>query len=1213
MVTNQLVVDTQTSSSSYSVTLDEGRRYRWNVAACNSSGCSSFTTSLYFQTPGSVPSTPSNLSPGSTSSPGPTLTSRSVRLDWSSSSGTSYYDVGVRDLETNQLVVDTQTSSSSYSVTLDEGRRYRWNVAACNSSGCSSFTTPLYFQMSSGSVPTTPSNLSPGSTSSPGPTLSSRSVNLDWSSSSGTSYYEVGVRDLETNQLVVDTQTSSSSYAVTLDEGRRYRWNVAACNSTGCSSFAAHRYFQIEGDSTLLPPPDSIAPSNGATDVEIMPTFRWSGVQGADRYWLTVATQSGALPTNPEALSCPGCMISCNLADVSHSAGESCLSGTSRELDRGSTYFWRVQPWHTSGTNGSYSAISTFVTAAGSDPSQIQLLGLSLRHSGTSASQFRPLNERELFPEGEYVVFDGEKVKIGARLRNTGGAGSTTIRFEVNGAGLPGGAEKQATLAAGEEKLIEATWDSTGKAWNSSQPSSPFRFEVMAESGSSATAELNVAPRPLILVHGLRADASTWSNYESLARAEHGLWRAFAVGDGQAPGKMDTGGRLGTLVPLPIELNAERMMTYVESLREQHGIPRFDIVSHSMGGLISRYYVSALMTEQQGQTLIKSLVTLGTPHEGTRCASLLDSVGLFQLTPEWTEGFNHLHDDRQLRGVNLFAAGGDSHALCFIFRNTPSDGLVSFRSALLASTEKVSVADSYGTVLKHTAMTSSGEIFAEFVAPVLRGTSVWRGKVEDTLEVRRTEPEPYLMVNKRVEIPAGGVLEIPVLVGDDPGGLNFLLLSDDGTSATIISPQLEAFELIKHDLLSAKQIPSPSIGEWVLVLKNNRRTPASAIVSVSREHASTAAELEFQSLRVSPTRDLDLEVRLLNKGVPIKGASVEVELVGPGQTRFATILVDDGLGLDQLRGDGVYSGRFSRILRGGLHNVRVNARAPNVQVVGTKTIDVEAQPNWRCEGAAGLCLHDRFLISGYWRDPSGKEGEATALRLTDDAGYLTFFRKENPEVLVKVLDACAAFDRFWIFSTSLTNVEFGLRVEDTSDGTTYQVFNPLGNQPGPVLNTAGPFACGTAGSVGGTNFVNTREVAAPPAVEPDERLGTRTNPGSCRPAIGRACLQDGRFRVEALYRTKDNGKKVADLVRMSDDAAYATFFDRGNVELFVKILDACSWSGSNWVFVGGMTDVGVSLRVYDYWTGSSWELETVPGQTFPSVLDTNTVFTECRP
>ncbi len=102
----------------------------------------------YFQTPSavSIPATPGNPSPGNTSSPGPVTAGTSVTLSWNASSGATYYDLGVRDISSNTLVVDQTVNGNSLTVGLSAGRQYRWNVAACNSAGCSAFTTQLYFQ-----------------------------------------------------------------------------------------------------------------------------------------------------------------------------------------------------------------------------------------------------------------------------------------------------------------------------------------------------------------------------------------------------------------------------------------------------------------------------------------------------------------------------------------------------------------------------------------------------------------------------------------------------------------------------------------------------------------------------------------------------------------------------------------------------------------------------------------------------------------------------------------------------------------------------------------------------------------------------------------------------------------------------------------------------------------------------------------------------------
>lgn len=93
-----------------------------------------------------VPAMPSGAAPGTTAAPGPVQADASVKLQWSAVANASYYDIGVRDLVTNALVVDTTTTSPVFTKTLQAGKPYRWNVAACNASGCSAYTKALYFQ-----------------------------------------------------------------------------------------------------------------------------------------------------------------------------------------------------------------------------------------------------------------------------------------------------------------------------------------------------------------------------------------------------------------------------------------------------------------------------------------------------------------------------------------------------------------------------------------------------------------------------------------------------------------------------------------------------------------------------------------------------------------------------------------------------------------------------------------------------------------------------------------------------------------------------------------------------------------------------------------------------------------------------------------------------------------------------------------------------------
>ena len=81
-----------------------------------------------------------------------------------------------------------------------------------------------------------------------------------------------------------------------------------------------------------------------------------------------------------------------------------------------------------------------------------------------------------------------------------------------------------------------------------------------------------------------------------------------------------------------------------------------------------------------------------------------------------------------------------------------------------------------------------------------------------------------------------------------------------------------------------------------------------------------------------------------------------------------------------------------------------------------------------------LCLNDgRFGVTVDW-ETTDDAARATGVPLTEDAGTFWFFSANNPEIFVKVLDACQPpFERFWVFIAGLTDV--GTRIE-VVDGTT---------------------------------------------------------------------------------------------------------------------------------------------------------------------------------
>ncbi|MET8075054.1 alpha/beta fold hydrolase [Streptomyces sp. NPDC005303] len=70
-----------------------------------------------------------------------------------------------------------------------------------------------------------------------------------------------------------------------------------------------------------------------------------------------------------------------------------------------------------------------------------------------------------------------------------------------------------------------------------------------------------------------------------------------------------------------IRAAAELLGRHIEGICERTGSERVDVVGHSLGGLIARYYVQRLA----GDTRVRTLVTLGTPHSGTRVVPLANA------------------------------------------------------------------------------------------------------------------------------------------------------------------------------------------------------------------------------------------------------------------------------------------------------------------------------------------------------------------------------------------------------------------------------------------------------------------------------------------------------------------------------------------------------------------------------------------------------------
>lgn len=148
------------------------------------------------------------------------------------------------------------------------------------------------------------------------------------------------------------------------------------------------------------------------------------------------------------------------------------------------------------------------------------------------------------------------------------------------------------------------------------------------------------------------------------------------------------------------------------------------------------------------------------------------------------------------------------------------------------------------------------------------------------------------------------------------------------------------------------------------------------------------------------------------------------------------------------------------------------------------------------------------------------------------------------------------------------------------------------SSPGVAMQGDGRWAASWAERSGGSDTAIWAEV------------GALAN--GCETSGTNLCLTGGRFRVEAEWEDHGGGRGVGHALPLTADSGAFWFFGPGNVELVVKVLDACTLPAfhSYWVFASGLTDVAVGITVTDTATGETWTYHNPRGRAFPPLQDT---------
>ncbi len=113
---------------------------------------------------------------------------------------------------------------------------------------------------------------------------------------------------------------------------------------------------------------------------------------------------------------------------------------------------------------------------------------------------------------------------------------------------------------------------------------------------------------------------------------------------------------------------------------------------------------------------------------------------------------------------------------------------------------------------------------------------------------------------------------------------------------------------------------------------------------------------------------------------------------------------------------------------------------------------------------------------------------------------------------------------------------------------------------------------------------------------------------ACVPGPNTQCLLAGRFKVEVNWRTQSGASGRANSLDLSENSGLFWFFNSNNVEMLVKVLDACGSPDFRkyWVFFAATTNVDFTMTVTDTATGITKQYQNPLGQAAEPVQDTFT-------
>ncbi len=427
-------------------------------------------------------------------------------------------------------------------------------------------------------------------------------------------------------------------------------------------------------------------------------------------------------------------------------------------------------------------------------------------------------------------ITDGDEIQLQAVLPVTT-TDATPVEFFISGIES---AIAACTVKMGGDSCLSERFSAFGWYW---LPEARLTAKVRGLSLPGETV-IDVAPRPVVMVHGFISNWTTWQSYlgDDGYLASIGV-PGFAVGDGQVPGVLNTGnpfhpeGRTNSIAQ-----NAVILGQYIAAVQQKTGAEQVDLLVHSMGGMITRYYLDRVMETDN----VAQVIFLGTPHAGSACVFPVAALGYLlpaaiEIQPAYMEGIFNQQIVRR-RGVPFHMIAGTRliEPIASPCTNVPSDtvvGLDSATSILLDSVQRIP--------LIHNDLTSSRIVFDQAVKPLLQASSeAFEPRPDPAAPSMQSAPEQFSRIFTG-HVNPGQSQEITISIDPNVKLANFSMFDNTrslqievrGASGNVIALDPQKNGLVKVDdpelmIYLGYGFAEPKPGAWVIKVLPTDHTPA---------------------------------------------------------------------------------------------------------------------------------------------------------------------------------------------------------------------------------------------------------------------------------------------------------------------------------------------------------------------------------------------------